>query len=167
MGYNSGKKTILFFFIFLPLFFSERTPVRSGQPHRGSFMRQVAADNACARWCIVVTPLGTARYRSRSVQSLQHIPPGQRLNLLYIHDFYCIYHMSYIYSYWCFFWNEYNFCIFEYFFAVRLSLCIYVRFFPFLLAILAIPIIDGPAERGYNSFINSPSPVTWETRKGE
>ena len=67
MGYNSGKKTILFFFIFLPLFFSERTPVRSGQPHRGSFMRQVAADNACARWCIVVTPLGIARYRSRSV----------------------------------------------------------------------------------------------------
>ena len=39
---------ISFFFIFLPLFFSERTPVRSGQPCRGSFTRRVAAGNACA-----------------------------------------------------------------------------------------------------------------------
>ena len=31
---------ISFFFIFLPLFFSERTPVRSGQPRRGSFSPQ-------------------------------------------------------------------------------------------------------------------------------
>ena len=29
---------ISFFFIFLPLFFSERTPVWSGQPRRGSFI---------------------------------------------------------------------------------------------------------------------------------
>ena len=48
---------ISFFFIFLPLFFSERTPVRSGQPRRGSFMRQVAADNALRGRCVIVTPL--------------------------------------------------------------------------------------------------------------
>ena len=36
--YNKGiNHSSIFFFIFLPLFFSERSPVRSGQPHRGSF----------------------------------------------------------------------------------------------------------------------------------
>ena len=72
---------ISFFFIFLPLFFSERTPVRSGQPHRGSFSPQrgqairaqagvsslhhwacsVSAAgppaNALRGWCVIITPL--------------------------------------------------------------------------------------------------------------
>ena len=38
-GYNRKQEKLLsFFFIFLPLFFSENTPMRSGQPCRGIFM---------------------------------------------------------------------------------------------------------------------------------
>ena len=82
MGYNRASKSISFFFIFLPLFFSERTPVRSGQPHRGSFTRRVAADNACASWCIIVSPLGIARYLSRSVIRWGQ-PAGRTANALH------------------------------------------------------------------------------------
>ena len=41
-GYNRKQEKLLsFFFIFLPLFFSESTPIRSGQPCRGIFMLSV------------------------------------------------------------------------------------------------------------------------------
>ena len=159
-----------FFFIFLPLFFSERTPVRSGQPHRGSFTPQggglMRFEPVCSRYAI-----GPARYRSPSVIPGGTASPawvgrrsvyGQHLFLGSIQHLHFIHHELYIVSFETLRRNVYSQYIFAYFFGVQPFLCIYVRTSLFFFAILLITIIDGQSERGYNSFINLPSPLTWK-----
>ena len=137
-------------------------------PQGGQPMRYAAGVLSLHHWaCSVSFPLCHPRGTASPAWVGRRSVYGQHLFLGSIQHLHFIHHESYIVSFETFCRNVYSQCIFAYFFGVQPFLCIYVRTSLFFFAILLITIIDVQSERGYNSFINLPSPVTWETRKGE
>ena len=172
MGYNKRSEFEFILFHFLTSLFLWKNPGTVWSTAPGFF--HAARRRANAFWtgvyhraCSVSFPLCHPRGTASPAWVGRRSVYGQHLFLGSIQHLHFIHHELYIVPFETLRKNVYSQCIFAYFFGIQPFLCIYVRTSLFFFAILLITIIDVQSERGYNSFINLPSPVTWETRKGE